>query len=674
MSTSLNVPETPKRRRSPRALATPAIAKGREFMHGGVPINIGPVGQRPSGMEYHPPRVIEDDLPPEVRVASSARAIAQFEASLPAANGELGMLRPMLASMAGGHSVMVNGFNFNPKEALPALAKSEDAMNTIAAEMRAHARWFQTMAPGDEHAPIDFNRLGRSPLFKGSALAKAVLDVGTSQNYGSITGGQSLGYFSLDTRMARGTVRPDSFTLYQALSKSAAYQVVDYWPYVDDPGGALPGSATSGFSNVSSGTLATNAGIYSLQSINLKLMLDGRAVTLALMAQNNFVSVNEQENANAALTVLQTANWLNYHGNPTLFPNQFVGLGSSTPTANIFDFLAFYNANAMLQSWSTSQALYNMIYETSAVITSWGRFGRITHALMTPTTAGALQSLVTTLLNQVTNLPRGDGNGLIVNGDLQGILTRMGPIQFPLDLTITARDTPAQGQPRSNATTPTTTVNPTAPTGVVISAVSGAGTGSNWSVNFGGYTQPFVSGTARYVYAVASTDVNMNESVLAFSNTLAGSGLNTTGAVNVAIAGPAAADATAFRVFRSGSGPLGSATVGSPFSSGANSPTAFKYIGTIAASGTGTVNFLDYNGKIPGSENIYLLDLREEDGALDFRYLLPLTRIELFAQNLYMPWAVASIGAIRNRIPKFHGIITNFVPDSPVWNPVGANQ
>ena len=183
-------------------------------------------------------------------------------------------------------------------------------------------------------------------------------------------------------------------------------------------------------------------------------MLDGRAVTLALMSQNNFVSINEQENANAALTVLQTANWLNYHGNPTLWPNQFTGLGSSTPTANIFDFLAFYNANASLQSWSTSQALFNMIYEVAAVITSWGRFGRITHAMMTPTTAGALQSLVTTLLNQVTNLPRGDGNGLIVNGDLQGILTRMGPIQFPLDLTITARDIPAQGQPRRTARRP----------------------------------------------------------------------------------------------------------------------------------------------------------------------------------------------------------------------------
>ena len=248
MSTSLNVPETPKRRRSAK-LSTPAI-QTREFLHGGVPINIGPVASRPSGMEYNQPRVISEDSPPEVMAHSGARAIAQFEANLPSANGELGPLRPLLASMAGGHSVHVNGFNFDPKVALPALAKSEGAMNEIAREMRAHARWYQTMAPGDQHAPIDFNTIPR--VFKGSALAKAVLDVGTSQNYGSITGGQSLGYFSLDTRVARATVRPDSFTLYQALPKSAADQVVDYWPYIDDPGGALPGSATNGFSNVQS--------------------------------------------------------------------------------------------------------------------------------------------------------------------------------------------------------------------------------------------------------------------------------------------------------------------------------------------------------------------------------------------------------------------------------------
>ena len=627
-------------------------------------IEIGPMPNRAKN-EYVQPNVLGEDAPAEQRAFGSSKAMAQFEASLPGPASELSSLRPLLTSFAAGRPT---GIDMDVDKVRGELAKSANVANAYAAEWRAHPRWYQTTSPdsgGGRRNGIDPKELAKGD----GPLAKAVLDVGTSQNYASITGGQSLGYFSLDTRVARGTVRPDSFTLYQALPKSAAYQVVDYWPYIDDPGGALPGSATSGFSNVQSGTLATNAGIYSLQSINLKLMLDGRAVTLALMAQNSFVSINEQENANAALTVLGTADWLSWWGNPNLFGNQFTGLGSSMPTANIFDFQSFYNTNAGLQGWSNSQTLFNMIYEVAAVVTSWGRFGRITHAFMTPTTAGALSSLVTTLLNNIVQGVRENAlmPGIVVDGDLQGMRTRMGPIQFPLDTLITARDIPAQGQPRSNGTNPATSVGPTPPSGVTAIASGTAFTGSLWGQ---GALAPFASGTARYWYAVASCDINMNESTLAWSAAaVAGSGITSSGAVNVTISGPAAVDAVAYRVFRTGSG----GSTSSPFASAANSPTAVRYIGAIAANGSGNVVFVDNNSILPGSESIFLLDLRDEDAALDYRYLLPLTRVELFAQNLYMPWAVCSIGAVRNRIPKFHGMIKNFIPDNPLWNPLGSN-
>ena len=654
------------------ALATPAIhVRDDARIASDTRIHTDPVTKRP--FDYVRPTMHGEDDPTEVRSFTHVRAMEQLEASLPSYNSELAALSPLLRGVItgkdarvtfGGESMTVDSAKYRN-----ALHKAAEPANAFAQEWRKHARWYQTTAPdeaGGRRDYIDPRIVAKSD----HPLAKAVLDVGTLTNMTSVVGGQSLAYFSLDTKMARGTIRPDSFTLYQALAKSAAYQPVDYFPYLDDPGGALPGSATSGFSNVSTGTLATNAGIYSLQSINLKLMLDGRAVTMALMAQNNFVSINENENANAALTVLGTADWLSYFGNPTLFPNQFTGLAGSIPTANIFDFQQFFATNAALQGWSTSQALYNMIYEVAAVVTSWGRYGRVTHAFMTPTTNGALQSLVTTLLNNITNWPQSmrDKPGIVVDGDLQGMRTRMGPIQFPLDMVITARDIPAQGQPRSNGTTPSTSTGPTPPTGVVVTASATSYAGSNWGVGAG---SPYVSGTTRYWYAVASTDVNMNESNLTWSSgIIAGSGITSSGAAIVAIAGPAAADATAYRVFRTGAG----CSAGAPFASATNSPTAVRYIGSIAASGTGTVNFIDYNGRIPGSEPIFLLDLREEDNALDYRYLLPLTRVELFAQNLYMPWAVCSIGAIRNRIPKFHGIIMNFLPDNPIWNPLGSNS
>lgn len=634
-----------------------------EGMPNGIGAIMTPVAYHPDG-KYMGPTLFAEGLPPEMMAHNSARAMAQFEASLPKDDGLYGsFLRSSLLGLATGRPMSVAGIDQNSMAVREALAKSAEPANAFADAWRHAAREYQTMSPQG------VRRRDFSEVYKNNPLAKAVLDVGTATNLASVTGGQTLGFVSLDTRMARATVRPDSFTLYQALNKSAAYQVVDYWPYIDDTGGALPGSATSGFSNVSSGTLSTNAGIYSLQSINLKLMLDGRAVTMALMSQNNFVSINEQENANAALTVLSTADWMCYHGNPAIFPNQFTGLGVSTPTSNIFDFQQFYTVNGVLQGWSYAQTLFNMIYEVAAVVTSWGRNGRTTHAFMTPTTAGSLQSLVTTLLNNITNWTTGNQRGIVVNGDLQGMHTRMGPIQFPMDLIITSRDIPAAGQPRTNGTTPTTTTNPTPPTGVVAVASGASFAGSNWGVGTG---SPYASGTSKYWYAVASTDVNMNESTLTWSAAqIAGSGITVSGAAVVSIAGPAAADATAFRVYRTGAG---NATGGqSPFASGANSATAVRYIGSVAASGTGTVTFVDANINIPGGERVYLLDLRDEDGAVDYRYLLPLTRVELFAANLYMPWAVCSIGAIRNRIPRFNGIIINYIPDNPTWNPLGQN-
>lgn len=618
-------------------------------------VYLGPVTVRPD--PYDAPQMYSNDMPPEARTHMAAEALGRFEHSLPKAGDELGFMRPVLLGMATGRGMSVAGVEMNSLAVREALAKAAEPASAYAEAWRHRSREYQSMSADG------VRRRDMRDVEKSNPLAKAVLDVGTQTNLTSVTGGQSLGFISLDTRMARATVRPDSFTLYNALAKSAAYQVVDYWPYIDDTGGALPGSATSGFSNVSSGTLATNAGIYSLQSVNLKLMLDGRAVTLALMAQNNFVSVNEQENANSALTVLSTADWLCYHGNPTLWPNQFGGLGATTPTANIFDFQQFFVTNATLQGWSNAQTLFNMIYEVSAVVTSWGRFGRTTHAFMTPITAGSLQSLVTTLLNNITNWTSGNQRGIIVNGDLQGMMTRYGPIQFPMDLMISARDVPAQGQPRSNGTTPTTSTGPTPPTGVVATASGAAFTGSNWSAGVG---SPFSGAATRYTYAVASTDVNMNESTLVWSAAaIAGSGITSSGAAVVSIAGPVAADATAYRVFRTGTG---------GFASGANSPTAVRYIGAVAANGSGTVTFVDANARIPGADSIYLLDLRDDDGgAVDYRYLLPLTRVELFAANLFMPWAVCSIGAMRNRIPKFNAIINNYIPDNPIWNPLGSN-
>ena len=494
-------------------------------------------------------------------------------------------------------------------------------------------------------------------LAKGGALAKADLDVGTLTNFSQITGGQALGYVSLDTMMARGTVRPSSFTIYQCLPKSAANQVVDYWAYAAETGGQLPGAAFASYNSVSSGTLQTNAGIYDLKYITLQLALDGRAITTALAAQNSFVNVAEQENTNAALSVLGTINWACYWGNPTYYPNQFAGLDQTIPAANKVDFQAFSAANSA-QGWTNEQTLFNLIYEQAAAITSYRNYGIVTHAFMSPSTAGALQTLTTTLLNNIVNgKDFTDHTGIIVNGDLQGMNTRFGDIHFPVDLFIDARDKPAQATVYDNGTTPATTTNPTKPVSVTVA--SGA------AVSDSAWTSAYTASSGDYLYAVASMDSSMNESTLTYGTA---TGIPVSGTYTLTIAPPADASAAVFRIYRSG---LGLTSV-----SGLSAQAAaelFRYIGEVAANGSSNVTFVDYNTHIPGSATVFLLDLEEGDAALDFRYLLPLSRINLFAQSLYMPWAVAMIGSIRNRIPKFHGQINNITFSNPTFNPLAPN-
>ena len=505
-------------------------------------------------------------------------------------------------------------------------------------------------------------------LAGGDPFIKANLDVGTLTNFAQITGGQSLGYVSLDTQIARGTIRPNSFTLYQCLPKSAAFQVVDYWAYASDTGAGLPGTAFQSYGNVSTGTLVTSAGVYALENITLKLGVNGRAITTALAAQNSFVDISAQENINAALAVLESVNYVNYKGNPTLYANQYTGLDQSIPSGNAFDFQVF-NANNSAQGWSNSQTLFNMIYEVAATISSYTNFGRITHGFMTPTTMGALQSLTTTLLNNIVNNltpTQLRGTGIIVDGDLQGMRTRTGEIQFPIDISIGARYRAAQAIYQSNGANYATLTAPSPPASFTVTA-SGGFTSPDWST-------AYTASSGIYTYAVAGVDASENESVLRWAPSggvasgLAVSGVTAlTGGYVLSITPPVAADAVAFRVYRSGLGY-------NPSSSGVANPAAVRHIGTVAANGVSAVAFNDLNTNIPNSSQIYLLDMSEEDNALDFRFLLPLTKINLFAQNLYMPWAVAMIGAIRNRVPKFHAIITNFVADDPSFSPLVSNS
>lgn len=529
------------------------------------------------------------------------------------------------------------------------MEKSMETVNAIAKAFREDPRAAAFATPSE--------LIQKGKLSKG-AIAKAALDVGYVTNFANITGGQTLGYVSLDTRLARGTVRPSSFTMYQCLRKTAAYQVVDYFGSVTDTGGGLPGTAFMSTTTAGQGTLAATAGQYQMNNINLKLLVDTRAITIALAAQNSYVDVGGQETINASLNILSTVNWACYWGSATLYPIQFNGIATQIPAVNVFNAYSFYTSVGAAEGWSKSQSMFNLIYEASGQITQYRTFGRITHAFMSPAAAASLQSLVTTLLNNLVTL--NGPAGIIVNGDLQGMRTRFGEIKFPVDLFINSRDKPAQAilNPVSNANSTVSTVSrPAAVSGALVTGVASSG-----------FDTAFTATSGIYSYVVASTDSQMNESPLTWmlSPAITISGVAVSGGITLTIVPPADVTAAAFRIYRSG---LGYA----PATSAVANPASYRFIGAVAANTSSNVTFTDNNSLIPGGETVFLLDMDDDDDALDFRYLLPLSRIDLFAQALYQPWAVAMIGAVRMKLPQFHGIIRNFIPDSPDWNPLSNN-
>ncbi len=501
-------------------------------------------------------------------------------------------------------------------------------------------------------------------ISENAVLSKAVLDVGTLANFAQVTGGQALGYFSLDTVLRRGTARPRSMTLYNALAKTPANQIVDFWPYVDSTGGSLPGSAFNLYQSVATSPLTFNAGDYELFTITLKLLVDGRGITTALGAQNSFVNIADAETANAAISILESIDWASYWGNPAIYSNQFAGIyqqmkgyesqtGGNVSTISQSNFVNYYqewlntgpgSANYGGEgsaAYQDANFLFNLIYQTFGKSVAYGRYGRPTHCFMSPELYAAEAKLVVERLNNLVNIESGlQDHPLVINANYRGMRTGFGNLAFEIDLFLTARQRPAQGIIRSGKASSGSFVSP--PVSVTLSAIAApAGTTSLFdTTNFAG----------SYSYAVAATDASRNETNLVWASapvTVAAGQV-----VQVTITPPTDGSAVGFIVYRSGKGYTYSST-------DTTAVNQVRFIGEVAANGTTAVTFIDANHNIPGSQTIFMLDLDPGDEALDYRYLLPLSKIMLFENNLYMPWAVAHIGSPRVAVPKFHYVVEN---------------
>ncbi len=494
------------------------------------------------------------------------------------------------------------------------------------------------------------------------AYKKSGLDVGLQTNLSQVVGGQALGHISLDTEVYRSTIRPNMFTMYYALKKTPAKQIVDYWPVATDTGGPLSGSAWAGFGGAYTNVMNYDSGNYSLNTLTLGLAYNARAITTALSTQDSFVNINDQETANAALSVLKTVDWTIYWGNRTLYANVPNGIYPQLPPENIFDFRDFNAKTNASGNTPISQVLFNLILDACGQISGWNTFGQPSHAFMPSNAFAKASQFLMQVVNNVVNLGPGAANrgSVFINADSRGLNTGFGLVKFVGDVNIVARNRPAQAILKPDGSNSATASNPTKPS-TVVAAVGTPGSGRSFEAAYNG---------SRFIYGVSILDASMVESQVtwAYLGTTATwtVPVNTGQAVTLTIT-PGVADGVTARIYRSGS------AVANGYVPGNADVNRVQYIGEVALNGLTPVNFVDTNAWIPGSEPIFLVDLNDFDKALDYRYLMPLCRINLYANQLFMPWAVAHIGAPRLTIPKWHGAIINFVPDLGVggFSPTG---
>ncbi len=87
---------------------------------------------------------------------------------------------------------------------------------------------------------------------------------------------------------------------------------------------------------------------------------------------------------------------------------------------------------------------------------------------------------------------------------------------------------------------------------------------------------------------------------------------------------------------------------------------------------TGEQQTLTIDGHwVTGSTNIYLLSMDPADRAIDWRQLLPLTRMNLAITGPVIPFLINLYGYLRVMKPNWHALIKNVIPSTVDWAPLG---
>ncbi|PZA08312.1 hypothetical protein [Meiothermus sp. Pnk-1] len=457
-----------------------------------------------------------------------------------------------------------------------------------------------------------------------------------------LTGVPAIRPESLETLLRSIVVRKKEFKLFNRLKSKNTGSSITEWATLSGLGRDIGSSFHGEMSTIRGGIPQYNRGV-----LRIKYLMERTGISMVAAQQETIVNdLKAQHNEAATLSLLSTVEWGLFNGDESVNPYEYDGIKATLEKQrpqNIFD----------LNGSSDTEELFQKIMEASSKAVGFaGGFNRITDAFV----SNALQlDLNNHLAPQWrVSLDRNNPVAISYGAPVEAIKTGFGDgvvalnqdqfIEFgdadylttPIGVRLALQDLSI---PASAPTYPTLAVTAVGPTPLPSGIVSRFNTADR-------------AGT--YYYAVACIGEGGEGPISGIEAVTIPQG----GIAQLTITPPAQGSITGYVVYRSKRNPVFFPQ-----------PSDLRKVKRIPADGASPVTFYDANEDIPGTTDVYLLNL-EDEATLAWRQLMDLTTFPLYPtdQAIY-PWAVLMFGAPLVGIPRSHFVVKGYLPKTAAWKP-----
>lgn len=436
-----------------------------------------------------------------------------------------------------------------------------------------------------------------------------------------LTGGAALRVQSLEQTLLSTIQENDHFKLFNILAKSKAIATVDEWTEQRGVGGFLGGSTNGEVDAVADAT-----GDYQRRVGMVKFLMTKRQISLVTATQGSLADAEATEYQNGALQLLTDAEFLSFNGDSSVVPTEFDGLRAQ---------LENYNSGSnVIDALGASANDITWINRAVQTVVGFGNFGTSTNILCSP----QVQADFDNNLDPAFRVSLTANTGPTLLGTTVEAVRSMG-LRIKFDYDTFLLDEPQRAM--QYLSYPAYINAALAPTLATTLNASG-GASSNWQSSHAGTYYYWVVGINNKGF---SAGVQSSQITVAAGNS-----------VTLTITRSAGAAETGYAIYRGKR-------------NGPNAASDARLVKRVPVAGA-TTTYIDLNRDIPGSTEMYVLNLKAGMNALTWRQFLPMMKFNLAAVNSpVIPWLQILMGYLRIGKRGHHVVIKNIIPSGATWKP-----